>query len=79
MRSPSATGTTTSHKCAAVPRRARIEGPQTFASLNSRLESNKEEEEGTLIDAHCLHSEVKVQGADLRRALKTIWESHCSL
>jgi len=31
--------------CAAVPRRARIEGSQTFASLNSRLESKKQEEE----------------------------------
>ena len=30
----------------AVPRRARIEGSKTFLSLNSRLESNKEEEEG---------------------------------
>jgi len=34
-----------SQKCAAVPRRARIQGSQTFVSLNSRLESNKEEEE----------------------------------
>ena len=33
--------TTTSQKCAAVPRRARIEGSQTFVSFNSRLESNK--------------------------------------
>jgi hypothetical protein len=30
--------------CEAVPRRARISGPQTFVSLNSRLESDKEEE-----------------------------------
>jgi len=36
---------TTSQKCAAVPRRARISGSETFVSLNSRLESNKEEEE----------------------------------
>ena len=36
--------TITSHKCAAVPRRARIEGSYTFASLNSRLETNEEEE-----------------------------------
>jgi len=36
---------TTSQKCAAVPRRARIEGSKTCVSLNSRLESNKEEEE----------------------------------
>ena len=28
---------------AAVPRRARIQGSQTFVSLNSRLESNKDE------------------------------------
>ena len=35
--------TTTSQKCAAVPRRARIEGSYSFVSLNSRLESNKEE------------------------------------
>ena len=31
--------------CAIFPRRARIQGSQTFVSLNSRLESNKEEEE----------------------------------
>ena len=30
-------------KCAAVPRRARISGSQTFVPLNSRLESSKEE------------------------------------
>ena len=35
-----------SQKCAAVPRRARIEGSKTCVSPNSRLESNKEEEEG---------------------------------
>ena len=34
--------TNTSHKCAAVPRRARIQGSQTFVSL----ESNKEGEKG---------------------------------
>jgi len=33
-------------KCEAVPRRARIQGSSTFASLNSRLESNDEEEKG---------------------------------
>jgi len=33
----------TLQKCEAVPRRARIEGSYTCASLNSRLESNKEE------------------------------------
>ena len=37
--------TTTSQKCAAVPRRARIQGSKTFVSLNSRLESNTEEDE----------------------------------
>ena len=31
--------------CAAVPRRARIQGSQTSVSLNFRLESNKEEED----------------------------------
>ena len=36
--------TTTLKICEAVQRRARIYGPQTFASLNSRLESNKEAE-----------------------------------
>jgi len=35
--------TTTLQMCAAVPRWARISGPSTFLSLNSRLESNKEE------------------------------------
>ena len=35
---------TTSQKCGAVPRRARIFDPWTFESLNSRLESNEEEE-----------------------------------
>ena len=29
-----------------VPRRARIQGPKILASLNSRLESDKEEKEG---------------------------------
>ena len=38
--------TTTQQKCAAVPRRVRIYGSETFASLNSRLESNKEEQKG---------------------------------
>ena len=37
--------TTTSQKREAVPRRARISGSQTCVSLNSRLESTKEEEE----------------------------------
>ena len=37
--------TTTLHECAAVPRCARIGGSQTFLLLNSRLASNKEEEE----------------------------------
>ena len=36
---------TTKLKCAAVPRRARVEGAYTSASLHSRRESNKEEEE----------------------------------
>ena len=36
--------TTFSQKCEAVPRRARIQSLKTFVSLNSRLESNKEEE-----------------------------------
>jgi len=36
--------TTTSQKCEAVPRGARIQGPQTVVSRNSRLERNKEEE-----------------------------------
>ena len=39
---------TTSQKCAAVPRRARISGSQTFVSINSRLKSNKEEEAGSM-------------------------------
>ena len=38
--------TTTLQKCAAVPRRARIQGSWTFVSLTSRLESNKEEDSG---------------------------------
>ena len=37
--------TTTSQKCEAVPRRARSQGSHTSDSLNSRLESNEEEEE----------------------------------
>ena len=36
--------TTASQNCDAVPRRARIQGTQTFVSLNSRLESNKGQE-----------------------------------
>jgi hypothetical protein len=34
--------TAVSHRCAVVPRRALIGGPQTVASLNSRLGSDKE-------------------------------------
>jgi len=37
--------TTTAQKCEAVPRRARIDGSQTFVSLNSRLDSNEDEED----------------------------------
>ena len=37
----------------AVPRRARVQGSQTFVSLNSRPESNKEEQEGVQ-DTVCL-------------------------
>jgi len=33
-----------SHECAAVPKRAHIQGSKTFVSLNSRPESNQEEE-----------------------------------
>ena len=36
--------TTNSQKLAEVPRRAHIQGSSTFASLNSRLERNQEEE-----------------------------------
>jgi len=36
-------GTTTSQKCEAVPRRARIKAHRLFVSLNSRRESDKEE------------------------------------
>ena len=35
------------HHCAAVPRRARIQGSRTFVSLNSRLGSDNEEGEKT--------------------------------
>ena len=37
----------TLQKCAAVPRRARIQGSWSCVSFSSRLESNKEGEEGT--------------------------------
>ena len=37
--------TTALQKCEEVPSRARIHGSQTCVSLNSRLESNKEDEE----------------------------------
>ena len=44
-------GSTTEHKCKAVLRRARIQGSYSCVSLNSRLESNKEQEEdGVNID-----------------------------
>ena len=36
---------TAQQKCGAAPRRARIQGSQIVVSLNSRLESNQEEEE----------------------------------
>jgi len=42
--------TTALHKCAAVPRRARIQGSYTFASLNSRLDSNREEKDIARLD-----------------------------
>ena len=38
--------TTTSQKCEADPRRSRTSGSQTCVSLNSRLENDREEEEG---------------------------------
>ena len=38
-------GSTTSQKCEVVPRPARTKGSQTFVSLDSRLESNEEEQE----------------------------------
>jgi len=41
--------TTTTQKCAAVLRRARIWGSSTFVSLDSRLESSKEEEEDQVL------------------------------
>ena len=39
-------GRESSQKCRAVPRRARTEVSKIDVALNSRLESNKEEEEG---------------------------------
>ena len=45
--------TTTSHKSAAVPKRARISGSWTFVSLNSRLDSNKEEKKREGQVHHC--------------------------
>ena len=39
---PARLGKATLQKCAAVPKRARIQGSLTFVSLNARLESNKE-------------------------------------
>ena len=46
--------TTTSQNCEAVPRSARIEGSQTFVSLNARLASNKyREEDGGLVKVQC--------------------------
>ena len=38
-------GTTTLQKCAALPRRTRIQGSWTYVSLNFRLERTKEEDE----------------------------------
>jgi len=38
--------TTTFQKCAAVPRRARMQGAWTFVSFNSKIESDKEQEDG---------------------------------
>ena len=39
-------GTSPLRKSAAIPSRARIQSAYTFVSLNSRLESHKEEDEG---------------------------------
>ena len=47
--------TTHSQKCAALPRRARIQGSYTFASLNSRLESNKKKKKIPPFAAACGH------------------------
>ena len=45
MKETSRVGNVSAAKGNSVPRRARIYSSQTFVSLNSRLESNKEEEE----------------------------------
>ena len=47
--------TTTSQKCEAVPRRARIQGSWTIVSLNSRLESNRGKEEEEENHEHLSH------------------------
>ena len=44
--------TITSQKCEAVPKKARIQGSYTCLSLNFRLDSNKEDQEGNLF--HCV-------------------------
>jgi len=69
-------GTTAEQKRGAVPSRARISGSQLVVSLNSRLESNKEEEDSRAASrtvrinpgtGHCLPP----YGAAYRRALHT--------
>ena len=52
---------TTSKKRSAVPRRANVSGFQVFASLNPRLESNKEEGKAALkVSITCQHLSSKL-------------------
>ena len=51
--------TTPSQKCAAVPRRARIQGSYTLVSLNSRLESERKEEEAVYHQVYTVFSATR--------------------
>ena len=52
---------TTSQKCEAVSRKARIRGSWTLVSLNSRLESNQEKEKSRYASADWSHTKKNIK------------------
>ena len=67
--------TSAQQKCGAVPRRARVDGPQIVVSLNSRLESDEEEEECGVQKGHLV---VTAGGSNLAR-FQTVPENDSDL
>jgi hypothetical protein len=66
----------TAQKCEAVLKRARIQGSWIFVSLNSRLESNKEEEEkgGERLLTEKLRTKHGQTSAHRRKTLASLWQ-----